>query len=250
MVAAFSRVSEPDSPLDPRFGADLSRRNRNYARDKDRPVFPTESYHRRRPQGDARNLGCTLAARGFGQQYGQHLRIERMRRPGFGQVGEEIEIVDDTELDDLLDGAVIGNEVAAESREVSVVLQVDMHLLARVGREQDGQQKRCITLFEEELRLLHGCEDTKKKDRDKRSLQKYLLIRMYVLSGNPRGKRTPPENRAAQMLMSRISKWIVPAGTSTSTRSPFLRPSNAFAIGVPIASLPSRRFASCSATIV
>jgi len=43
------------------------------------------------------------------------------------------------------------------------------------------------------------------------------------------------------MLMSRISKWIVPAGTSTSTRSPFLRPSSAFAIGVPIASLPSRR---------
>ena len=61
---------------------------------------------------------------------------------------------------------------------------------------------------------------------------------------------TPGKSRAVQMLMSRISKWIVPAGTSTSTRSPFLRPSSAFAIGVPIASLPSRRFASCSATIV
>jgi transcription elongation factor GreA len=32
------------------------------------------------------------------------------------------------------------------------------------------------------------------------------------------------------MLMSRISKWIVPAGTSTSTRSPFLRPSSAYTI--------------------
>lgn len=53
-----------------------------------------------------------------------------------------------------------------------------------------------------------------------------------------------------QIEMSRISKWIVPAGTVTSTQSPFLWPSSAFAIGVPIASFPSRRFASCSATIV
>ena len=43
---------------------------------------------------------------------------------------------------------------------------------------------------------------------------------------------------------------IVPAGTSTSTQSPFLRPSSALAIGVPMASFPSRRLASCSATIV
>ena len=57
----------------------------------------------------------------------------------------------------------------------------------------------------------------------------------------PGGSGHPGKSRAVQMLMSRISKWIVPAGTSTSTRSPFLRPSSAFAIGVPIASLPSRR---------
>ena len=60
----------------------------------------------------------------------------------------------------------------------------------------------------------------------------------------------PARGARRQILMSRISKWIVPAGTSTSTRSPFLWPSSAFAIGVPMASLPSRRLASCSATIV
>lgn len=53
-----------------------------------------------------------------------------------------------------------------------------------------------------------------------------------------------------QMLMSRISKWIVPAGTVTSTRSPFFLPSSALAMGVPIESLPSRRLASFSETIV
>ncbi len=53
-----------------------------------------------------------------------------------------------------------------------------------------------------------------------------------------------------QMLMSRISKWSVPAGTATSTWSPFFLPSSALAMGVPIASLPSRRLASCSATMV
>lgn len=165
--------------------------------------------------------------------------------------GREIEIVDDTEFDDLFGSAVVGNQIAAESREMGMVLQIDMHLLTRMGCEQNGQHKGCEALFEAEVHCLHGGEDTKKRDRDKRPLQKYLQMRMYVLSGTPRGKRTPPEkSRAVQMLMSRISKWIVPAGTSTSTRSPFLRPSSAFAIGVPIASLPSRRFASCSATIV
>lgn len=241
IAAAFSRVYKFDPAISHfRIETYTNRRITEKARLR----------RRRSPQGETQNLGRTFAARGFGQQHGQYLGIEFMRRPDFGQVGEEIEIVDDTEFDDLLDSAVIGDEVAAESREVSVVLQVDVHLLARIGREQDSQQKCRITLFEELLHLLHSGEDTKKKDRDKRSLQKYLLMRMYVLSGNPRGKRTPPANRAAQMLMSRISKWIVPAGTSTSTRSPFLRPSSAFAIGVPIASLPSRRFASCSATIV
>ena len=60
-------------------------------------------------------------------------------------------------------------------------------------------------------------------------------------------KYTYPED---QIEMSRISKWIVPAGTSTSTRSPFFLPSRALAIGVPIASFPSRRLASFSDTIV
>ena len=41
-----------------------------------------------------------------------------MRRLGLGQVGEEIEIVDDTEFDDLFGSAVVGNQIAAESREM------------------------------------------------------------------------------------------------------------------------------------
>lgn len=48
-----------------------------------------------------------------------------MRRLGLGQVGEEIEIVDDTEFDDLFGSAVVGNQIAAESREMGMVLQID-----------------------------------------------------------------------------------------------------------------------------
>ena len=120
-----------------------------------------------------------------------------------------------------------------------------------MGCEQNGQHKGREALFEAEVHCLHGGEDTKKRDRDKRPLQKYLSNEdVCPVRHSPGEADTPGKSRAVQMLMSRISKWIVPAGTSTSTRSPFLRPSSAFAIGVPIASLPSRRFASCSATIV
>ena len=126
-------------------------------------------------------------------QHGQHLGVEFMRRLGLGQIGEEIEIVDDTEFDDLFGSAVVGNQIAAESREMGMVLQIDMHLLTRMGCEQNGQHKGREALFEAEVHCLHGGEDTKKRDRDKRPLQKYLQMRMYVLSGTPRGKRTPPE---------------------------------------------------------
>ena len=70
-------------------------------------------------------------------------------------------------------------------------------------------------------------------------------------TGPPR--RTAPQKAGKpqrQIEISRISKWIVPAGTSTSTRSPFFLPRSALAMGVPMASLPSRRFASFSDTIV
>ena len=121
-----------------------------------------------------------------------------MRGLDFGQVGEEIEIVDDAELDDLLDSAVIGDQVAAESREMDVVLQVDMHLLPRVGREQNGQQERCITLFEKMLRFLHGCEDTKKRDRGKRSLQKIPTNEDVCPVRQPPGEADAPgKSRAA-----------------------------------------------------
>ena len=145
------------------------------------------------PQGETPDLDRTFAARGFGLQHGQHLGVEFMRRLGLGQVGEEIEIVDDTEFDDLFGSAVVGNQIAAESREMGMVLQIDMHLLTRMGCEQNGQHKGREALFEAEVHCLHGGEDTKKRDRDKRPLQKYLQMRMYVLSGTPRGKRTPPE---------------------------------------------------------
>lgn len=96
-------------------------------------------------------------------------------------------------FDDLFGSAVVGNQIAAESREMGMVLQIDMHLLTRMGCEQNGQHKGREALFEAEVHCLHGGEDTKKRDRDKRPLQKYLQMRMYVLSGTPRGKRTPPE---------------------------------------------------------
>lgn len=83
-----------------------------------------------------------------------------MRRLGLGQVGEEIEIVDDTEFDDLFGSAVVGNQIAAESREMGMVLQIDMHLLTRMGCEQNGQLKaarhclrrRCIVFTVAKIR--------------------------------------------------------------------------------------------------
>ncbi len=50
--------------------------------------------------------------------------------------------------------------------------------------------------------------------------------------------------------ISKISNTKVPAGTTTSTVSPFFLPSNALAIGVLVASFPSRIFASFSETRV
>lgn len=68
----------------------------------------TELRRRRRPQGEKRNLRRTLAARGLGQQHGEHLGIELVRVRNFEQIGKEMEIVDDTELDDQLVGTVVG----------------------------------------------------------------------------------------------------------------------------------------------
>ena len=114
------------------------------------------------PAGRKPDLDRTFAARGFGLQHGQHLGVEFMRRLGLGQIGEEIEIVDDTEFDDLFGSAVVGNQIAAESREMGMVLQIDMHLLTRMGCEQNGQHKGREALFEAEVHCLHGGEDTKK----------------------------------------------------------------------------------------
>ena len=79
-----------------------------------------------------------------------------MRRLGLGQVGEEIEIVDDTEFDDLFGSAVVGNQIAAESREMGMVLQIDMHLLTRMGCEQNGQHKGREALFEADIEKIHS----------------------------------------------------------------------------------------------
>ena len=64
-----------------------------------------------------------------------------------------MEIVDDTELDDQLVGTVVGHQVAAECREVGRVLVIDMHLLSRIGREQDRQQESRTALSESEVHL-------------------------------------------------------------------------------------------------
>lgn len=88
----------------------------------------------------------------------RRIHAEAGSRPG----REEIEIVDDTEFDDLFGSAVVGNQIAAESREMGMVLQIDMHLLTRMGCEQNGQHKGREALFEAEVHCLHGGEDTKK----------------------------------------------------------------------------------------
>lgn len=214
MIAASGRVYKSGPPLNPLLGRDLRRKNtrrfrfdgsandkssalacRRSCRDAARHADITKRNYAAggAPQGETPDLDRTFAARGFGLQHGQHLGVEFMRRLGLGQVGEEIEIVDDTEFDDLFGSAVVGNQIAAESREMGMVLQIDMYLLTRMGCEQNGQHKGREALFEAEVHCLHGGEDTKKRDRDKRPLQKYLQMRMYVLSGTPRGKRTPPE---------------------------------------------------------
>lgn len=83
-----------------------------------------------------------------------------MRRLGLGQVGEEIEIVDDTEFDDLFGSAVVGNQIAAESREMGMVLQIDMHLLpawaasrtASIKAARHCLRRRCIVFTVAKIR--------------------------------------------------------------------------------------------------
>ena len=148
---------------------------------------------RGRTQRNARRLLIEFAAGCLGQQHGQHLCIERVHGLRDVEVGEEIEIVDDTPVDDDRMGTVVGHQIAAVRGEMRMVFVVDMHLLPPLGCEQNGQHKGREALFVAEVHCLHGGEDTKKRDRDKRPLQKYLQMRVYVLSGTPRGKRTPPE---------------------------------------------------------
>jgi len=63
------------------------------------------------------------------------------------EVGEEIEIVDDTPVDDDRMGTVVGHQIAAVRGEMRMVFVVDMHLLPRVGREQNQQQQSRIESF-------------------------------------------------------------------------------------------------------
>ena len=123
----------------------------------------TELHRRRRPQGEAGKLGRTFAARGLGQQHGKHLGVELVRVLNLDQIGKEMEIVDDTELDDLFVGAVVGHQIAAERREMSRVLVIDMHLLARVSREQNRQQESCKVALKPEAYHLRAQRYNKKR---------------------------------------------------------------------------------------
>ena len=200
MIAASGRVYKSGPPLNPLLGRDLRRKNTRRFRFDGSANDKSSALACRRSCRDAaghaditkRNYAAGGARREKRRTSTAHLQ-RVMRRLGLGQVGEEIEIVDDTEFDDLFGSAVVGNQIAAESREMGMVLQIDMYLLTRMGCEQNGQHKGREALFEAEVHCLHGGEDTKKRDRDKRPLQKYLQMRVYVLSGTPRGKRTPPE---------------------------------------------------------
>ena len=102
---------------------------------------------RGRTQRNARRLLIEFAAGCLGQQHGQHLCIERVHGRRDVEVGEEIEIVDDTPVDDDRMGTVVGHQIAAVRGEMRMVFVVDMHLLPRVGREQNQQQQSRIESF-------------------------------------------------------------------------------------------------------
>ena len=90
--------------------------------------------HGRRTQRNARRLLVEFAAGCLGQQHGQHPGIERMHGRRDVEIGEEIEIVDDTPVDDDRMRAVVGHQIAAVRGEMRMVFVVDVHLLPRVGR--------------------------------------------------------------------------------------------------------------------
>lgn len=117
------------------------------------PSMGMESSPGRRPQRKNRRGSGTAAPCSLGLQHGQHFGLETWCRAALGKIGEEMIVVDRTMLNHLVPGPVVGQQVAAMSREVGMILEVDMHLLSRLGRQQDNQQKRCHETSGSEVHL-------------------------------------------------------------------------------------------------
>ena len=60
---------------------------------------------------------------------------------GLPEAGKKAVVVDHAAVGDPFRSAVVGQQIARESREVGMVLGVDVHLLSRLGRDQDRQQQ-------------------------------------------------------------------------------------------------------------
>ena len=117
------------------------------------PVTGMESSPGRRPQRKNRRGAGTATPCSLGLQHGQHFGLETRSRTALGKIGEEMVVIDRTMLNHLVPGPVVGQQIAAMSREVGMILEVDMHLLSRLGRQQDNQQKRCHETSGSEVHL-------------------------------------------------------------------------------------------------
>lgn len=133
-------------------------------------------------QRNARNRHAASALRGFGHQDGQHPAIERVRGPDGVEIGEEIEVIDDTAFHHDLMRAVVGQQIAAERGEMRRVLLIDVDLVSCVRCDQNQQQQSGVYPFGCFAYHLSAAKSSTKKGPHKTVLQKYPQMGMYVVS--------------------------------------------------------------------
>lgn len=71
-------------------------------------------------------------------------------------------VVDGAMLDHLVPGPIVGQQIAAMGRKVSMILEVDMHLLPRLRSKQDEQQEHGCKASVSEVHLHRGRRYEKK----------------------------------------------------------------------------------------
>lgn len=112
----------------------------------------------------------------------QHPAIERVRGLYGVEIGEEIEVVDDTAFHHDLMRAVVGHQIAAERGEMRRVLLVDVDLVSCVRCDQNQQQQSGVYSFGCFAYHLSAAKSSTKKGPHKTVLQKYPQMGMYVVS--------------------------------------------------------------------